>query len=382
MQNERVKILLIEDDPDDVWILRSLLGDRWDGPYELAHVELLSDGVQRCMQGDFDVILLDLALPDSNGLETFFAMHGYAGDVPIVVLTGFDDEMTAIKAVQAGAQDYLVKGQVDDNLLVRSIRYAIERSKRHHAEEALHETSEEFRAAEEIQKRLFPADAPRLKGFDIAGALYPARATAGDYFDYLPMLDDTLGIVLGDVSGHGMGPALLMAEVRACLRTLVQSCSDVGEILTRANRVLAADSGDFHFVTLAMARLDPRSRSLVYASAGQRGYLLHEGEEVTLLDSTSLPLGVRAETVVPTGPPVTLKAGEMVTFFTDGVFEAESPGRVRFGAQRALNIVRSERDKPAQAIVETLYQEIVGFSRRRSGSDDITVVIIKAEETG
>ena len=141
--------------------MRNLLGDRWDGPFELTQVELLSAGLERCGEVPFDVILLDLSLPDSQGLETFFAMHAHAGDVPIVVLSGYNDESIAVKAVQAGAQDYLVKGQVNDNLLVRSIRYAIERTRRHQAEEALRDTSEEFRAAKEIQQRLFPAEPPR-----------------------------------------------------------------------------------------------------------------------------------------------------------------------------------------------------------------------------
>lgn len=377
MESQKCRILLIEDDPDDVWVMRSLLGDRWDGPFELVHVELLSAGMRRCAEDVFDVILLDLTLPDSHGLETFIAMHAHAGGMPIVVLSGYDDEMTAIKAVQAGAEDYLVKGQVNDNLLVRSIRYAIERNRRNQMEAELADTSEEFRAAQEIQQRLFPSEAPALEGFDIAGALYPAKATAGDYFDYIPMLEQCLGVVVGDVSGHGMGPALLMSETRACLRTLTQSFFDVGEILTRANRVLAADTGDFHFITLAMARLDPNTRSLVYASSGQRGYLLHAADEVTILDSTSLPLGVAEDTVVPASEPLTLQPGEIVTFFTDGVIEAESPGRVRFGAERAVKVIRSERDKPARAIVDALYQEITGFTRHRPQRDDITTVIIK-----
>ena len=117
--------------------------------------------------------------------------------------------------------------------------------------------------------------------------------------------------------------------------------SDVSEILTRANRLLAADASDFHYVTLAMARLDPRDRSMVYASAGQRGYLLGAGIEATVLDSTSLPLGVHADTVVPAASPITLKSGDLLTFFTDGLAEAESPGRVRFGVARALQIIRS-----------------------------------------
>jgi len=379
MDSRRIRILLVEDDPDDVWVMRGLLGDRWDGPFELAQVEALSAGIRRCQEEPFDIVLLDLSLPDSQGLETFLAMHAQAEGVPIVVLTGCDDESAAMRAVQAGAEDYLVKGQVDDNVLVRSIRYAIERSRRHHAEEALRATSEEFRLAGEIQRRLFPAEPPAVEGFDIAGALYPAKATAGDYFDFIPMIDDCLGIVVGDVSSHGMGPALLMSETRACLRTLAQTHFDVGDILTRTNRVLAADTGDFHFVTLAMARLDPRERTLVYASAGQRGYLLEASGNLEILDSTSLPLGVSEQTVVPTAPPRSLGQGDVVTFFTDGVIEAESPGKVRFGSERALDVIRAAKDEPARRITQRLYEEICGFARHQPQGDDITVVVVKAE---
>jgi len=377
MNEERVRILLVEDDPDDVYVMQNLLGDRWHGPFELVNVELLSVAIERCQEERFDVVLLDLGLPDSNGLETFFSIYAHAGDVPIVVLSGLSDERAAVKAVQAGAQDYLVKGQLTDRLLIRSLRYAIERGRRHHAEEAMRDTSEEFRAAGEIQQRLYPARAPTLEGFEIAGALYPAKATAGDYFDFIPMLDDCLGIVVGDVSSHGMGPALVMSETRACLRTLAQGHSDVGEILTRTNRVLAADSSELHFVTLAMARLDPRNRTMVYASAGQRGYLLHPGFDAAILDSTSLPLGIREDTVVPSSQVYNLCTGDLLTFFTDGVVEAESPGLVRFGFSRALQTIRSERDKPAREIIDALHDEINGFCRNQPQRDDITIVIVK-----
>jgi sigma-B regulation protein RsbU (phosphoserine phosphatase) len=380
MDRGRVRILLIEDDPDDVWVMRNLLSDRWEGQYELVHVELLSAALELCAEQQFDVILLDLTLPDSHGLETFFSVSSQAGEMPIVVLSGLKDESAAMKAVQAGAQDYLVKGQMDDNLLVRSIRYAIERSRRDLAERAMRDTSEEFRAAGEIQQRLYPVKDPELDGFQIAGALFPAKATAGDYFDYIPMSEGRLGVVLGDVSSHGMGPALLMSETRACLRTLSQTFDEVGEILTRANRVLAADTSDFHFVTLAMMRLDPEDRGMVYASAGQRGYLFHVDGSVTTLDSTALPLGVRADTVVPSGAPRRLQPGELVVFFTDGVVEAESPGRVRFGYPRALDLIRSEQNSAPRAIIDALHGELQSFCRNTPQLDDITIVVVKARE--
>jgi serine phosphatase RsbU (regulator of sigma subunit) len=372
-----VHILLVEDDPDDVWVMRNLLGDRWDGSFKLIQVELLSAGLERVSEFPFDVILLDLSLPDSQGLETFFTMHAHAGDVPIVVLSGYNDESTAIRAVQAGAQDYLVKGQVDDHLLVRSLRYAIERTRRHRAEAALRDASEEFRAAREIQQRLYPAESPKLPGFDIAGALYPAKATAGDYFDYIAMLGDCLGVVVGDVSSHGMGPALLMSETRACLRTLALGMSDVGDILTRTNKILSADTHDFHFVTLALVRLDPARCEMVYGSAGQRSYLLHSDRSVTVLDSTSLPLGVDADTCVPAAPPLLLQPGDVLLLLTDGVFEAESADHQRFGVARTLEVVHDCRDQPASEIIAALRRELDKFCENQPIQDDVTIVIIK-----
>jgi serine phosphatase RsbU (regulator of sigma subunit) len=379
-ESRRVRILLIEDDPDDVWVMRNLLSDRWDGPFELIQSELLSGGIERCAQTRFDVILLDLTLPDSRGLETFITMHANVEDVPIVVLSGYDDEATAVKAVQAGAQDYLVKGQVDDNALVRAIRYAIERSRRHHAEDALRDASEEFRAAKEIQQRLFPAEAPLLPGFDLAGALYPAKAAAGDYFDYVPMPAGCLGLVVGDVSSHGMGPALLMSETRACLRALAQTSCDVGEILSRVNRMLTADMEDFHFVTLFFARLDPHSRELVYGAAGQRSYLLRAAGDVTVLDSTSLPLGVDAEMIVPTAPPLTLQPGDILALFTDGVVETESPDRSRFGVGRALEAIRGHAAEPAAEIIEALHRQLDAFAANQPRRDDCTILLVRVVE--
>jgi serine phosphatase RsbU (regulator of sigma subunit) len=374
---QSIQILLVEDDPDDVWVMRNLLGDRWDGPFKLTHVEMLSAGLDRIGEFPFDIILLDLSLPDSQGLETFYTMHERAAEVPIVVLSGYNDESIAVRAVQAGAQDYLVKGQVDDNLLVRSIRYAIERTRLHKAEAALRDASEEFRAAKEIQQRLFPSAAPQLPGFDIAGAAYPAKATAGDYFDYIPMLGNCLGVVVGDVSSHGMGPALLMSETRACLRTLAYGESEVGEILTRTNQMLSADTHDFHFVTLALARLDPAKCELVYGSAGQRSYLLHGDGRVTLLDSTSLPLGVDEATRVPTLAPIHLASGDLLLLLTDGLFEAESTNRQRFGVDRALEVIQANRERPAKEIIAELRCSLDGFCENQPIQDDVTVVVVK-----
>src|SRR5262249_41296724 len=155
-----------------------------------------------------------------------------------------------------------------------------------------------LRMARQIQQKLFPASAPALAGLDLCGASSCAEATGGDYFDYLLLPDGSVGIVIGDVSGHGFGPALLMASTRAYLPGLAQRHTDVGEILTLANRALADDIGEDWFVTLLLARLDPGARTLLYASAGHpAGYVLDPAGNVrTLLPSNGLPLGIETGT--------------------------------------------------------------------------------------
>lgn len=237
--------------------------------------------------------------------------------------------------------------------------------------------------ARAIQQQLFPAS-PRILGFDLGGASYPAHATGGDYFDFIPLGDGRLGIVIGDVSGHGLGPALLMASTRAYLRALARTHTHVSDILGVANRVLADDLGTSHFVTLTFAVLDPRTRSLEYASAGHpTGYVLDaDGEVKATLPSTACPLGFLAEEQFPTGEGQILEPGDLVLFLTDGIVESRAPDGTVFGNERALDIVRLYRAEPGQSIVENLYHAVRAFCHNRAPLDDITAVVTKVDPPG
>lgn len=141
VNDELINVLLVEDNPGDARLMREFLTEAPSARIELVHVALLSEMLQRLAEAQFDVVLLDLSLPDSQGLDTFVSVHKQTTSVPIIVLTGLDDEAFAVQAVKNGAQDYLVKGRVDGNLLVRSIRYAIERQR---AEETLRRRNHEL----------------------------------------------------------------------------------------------------------------------------------------------------------------------------------------------------------------------------------------------
>ena len=142
-QRSAVRVLLVEDNPADARLVEILLSEAGSSAdFEVAHSERFAEALQRLEEATFEVILLDLSLPDSSGLETVSRMRAAAPRTPMVVLSGQDDEEVAFRAVQQGAQDYLIKGQGDGNLLARTIRYAIERQR---AEEALRESEERFR---------------------------------------------------------------------------------------------------------------------------------------------------------------------------------------------------------------------------------------------
>ncbi|MCX7680740.1 MAG: ATP-binding protein [Anaerolineae bacterium] len=141
-RNNTIRILMIEDDAEYVSLIRALLRVMWDTPSTLEHAGTLAQGLELLHSGRFDVVLLDLTLPDCYGFETFTTLRARAGQIPVIVLTGTSDRVLALRAVREGAQDYLVKGQVEGDLLIRSIRYAIERQR---ADKALRESEERYR---------------------------------------------------------------------------------------------------------------------------------------------------------------------------------------------------------------------------------------------
>jgi two-component system, NarL family, sensor histidine kinase UhpB len=142
MNNKVLKILLVEDNPGDALLLDEMLKEVDNTHFQLSHTTRLDEGLKYLLKDSFDLLLLDLGLPDSQGIDTFTIMNQHAPELPIIILTGLEDEKFAINAVGTGAQDYLVKGQVDSRLLVRSIKYAIERKR---IEEALRKSEEKYR---------------------------------------------------------------------------------------------------------------------------------------------------------------------------------------------------------------------------------------------
>jgi PAS domain S-box-containing protein len=249
---------------------------------------------------------------------------------------------------------------------------------RRQAEMELHAREREFRLARDIQEGLLPKAPPALAGFAIAGASCPAQETGGDYFDFIPMADGHWGIALGDASGHGIGAALLIAETRAYLRALALAHTGPGEILGFINGSLSQDINADHFVTLFLARLDPRTRSLTYSNAGHwPGYVFDaQGVLKVVLRSTGLPLSLDPAGSYPNSPPLTLEPGDLVFLISDGITEAPSGDGSLFGTGRALEVVRSHRHEEPGEIIAALLHQVREWSQGVQ-VDDMTAVVIK-----
>jgi serine phosphatase RsbU (regulator of sigma subunit) len=400
---QRADILLVDDSPANLLALEVVLEDLGQN---LVKVQSGSDALRYLLDHDVAVILMDVQMPGLDGFETaeLVRQRARCPHTPIIFLTAHErTDKQVFKGYAAGAVDFLTKPFAPEVLRskvavfvdlfqkteqVRRQSDLLREIERKEHERQLVEAKErwqqerlrqEIRLARQIQQKLFPVAPLSSTAFDISGASYAAGAAGGDYFDYIPMPDGGIAVVIGDVSGHGFGAALLMAGLRAYLRALLLTRGDVGEIVGLLNRALAEDAPDGHFATLFLARLDPSTRALIYASAGHlSGYILGaSGAVQSTLQSTGMPLGVQPEGSFPAVAVAPLQPGELLLLLTDGIVDAHCPDDKLFGIERALAVVRAHQDRPARAIVEALYGAVHAHCGARSRFDDMSAIIVK-----
>jgi len=233
--------------------------------------------------------------------------------------------------------------------------------------------------ARTVQQKLYPSCAPQLEHFDIAGAAFPADATGGDYFDYIPMKDDYLGIAIGDVSGHGIATALLMVQTRAYLRSLSTTRSDVEGLFRELNRALSTDMANGHYVTLTLVRLDPHTGAVAFSNAGHPpGYILdRSGAVKRVLKATGVPIGLFRDWECDPSIEVMLEPGDLMVLFTDGITEAENQEGDVFGTERILEFVSGHRHETSHDIVHGLFLAVQRFTGSAPQNDDVTAIVCK-----
>lgn len=261
--------------------------------------------------------------------------------------------------------------------LVPLVGLLLEYTRAYQAEVSLRATEEQFRVARGVQRDLLPRSSPEIPGYDIAGVSIPAEMVGGDYFDFIPMKDGCLGIVVADVSGHDLGASIFMGQTRAYLHALAKSKDTVPEVMHDLNQFLMEDARDQRFVTIALARLDPKNGKLSLAAAGQHAYIVSKNKVASPLESSAMPLGIMHDVRQEIETVWQLSPGDIFLSLTDGLSEALAPGGEFFGTQRILEIVSREADKPAEKIIQTLVEEVHRFVGTTHLADDLTIAIVR-----
>ncbi len=238
----------------------------------------------------------------------------------------------------------------------------------------------ELELAREIQQSMVPRQRPQLVGFDFGALMIPTRAVGGDFFDFISLPNDTLGIVIGDVSDKGVPAALFMALTSNLVRAEARRGSSVSETLRRVNRHLMEINDAGMFVTLLFGVLDGGTREFRYARAGHELPLVHDGQGqvVTLPRGAGIPLGAAAEVILDEQTLV-LSPGSTLLFYTDGAVDALDATGAQFGVDRLDEVLQTERNQPAQALCDKLLDLINAFRAETPQYDDITLVAVQVK---
>jgi serine phosphatase RsbU (regulator of sigma subunit)/predicted ester cyclase len=235
---------------------------------------------------------------------------------------------------------------------------------------------QELRLARRIQQALLPKELPLLGGWDIVPYYKPAREVGGDFYDFLPLRDGNIGLVIGDVSGKGIAAALVMANTQSVLRTVVQTNEAPGQVLRQANEVLWTYIPPNMFVTCFYGILDPTSGRLVFANAGHNPPCCLTRDRVTDLRATGMPLGLMSGMVYEE-KEIVLLPDDGVLFYSDGLVEAHNPQREMLGSSRLRNLM-TDKVPGASDLTAKVIEELGRFTGEGwEQEDDLTLVALQ-----
>lgn len=237
----------------------------------------------------------------------------------------------------------------------------------------------DLEVARSIQQSLLPHSMPQVAGWDIAAWNQPADQTGGDYYDWQPLPNGKFVVALADVTGHGIGPALLASVCRAYARANFRNQASFVKAMEEINAAVAADVKEGRFITFVAAIVGPQDSKVELLSAGHAPLFLYllKHDRLSLMEAHALPLGISDAFL--SDPPnfFELEQGDLLLLATDGFFEWEGRSGERFGTERLEASLRAARGKPASEIISSLYQDVLGFAGGTRQMDDLTAIVLK-----
>src|SRR5580693_4254430 len=339
---DQVPVLLVEDDDGDALLVQELLREV-DAPVVLLRARSL--GQATAMVSQAACVLLDLGLPDSRGLQGLQQLLRLEPEAAIVVLTGEANEHLGEQAVRAGAQDYLVKGEVAGHMLHRVIRYAVERRRAEEAQRELRVAQVQAQENARLERGLLPSPLLADSRLTVSARCLAGgqqHLLGGDFYDVVEAADGWVHALIGDVCGRGPAEAALGVCLRVAWRTLVLAGRPADEILATLNQLLEHErQDDTMFATLCMVSVTPDRRTGWVRMAGHLPPLLVTGGGVLELQTpTSPPLGLGQMHDWP-GTPVRLDGSWSILLYTDGLIEGRiGKGSERLGSEGLMELIK------------------------------------------
>jgi sigma-B regulation protein RsbU (phosphoserine phosphatase) len=237
---------------------------------------------------------------------------------------------------------------------------------------------EDVELAGQVQRMFLPVNRPAIFGLDIAGMMQPARVVGGDYYNYIPIDEHTIQMVIADVAGKGVPAALLMSAAAAAVQLESNQVRDMLEIVGRLNNGIHSVSDGIRYVTLLLAEVDAQRRTLRYVNCGHNPALLFQEQtgEAVPMNSSCPPLGMFSKAACEISQ-ANLGVGDVIVFYTDGLTEAEDRTGEEFGVERLSAVVRRNSFLHADQILDAIFRAAADFHQGLGFNDDVTIVVVK-----
>jgi serine phosphatase RsbU (regulator of sigma subunit) len=379
-EQEKKVVLVVDDAPANIRVVNEILR----GSYRVRVATSGAKALELAVESPGpDLILLDVVMPGMDGYEVCGRLKADPAtkDIPVIFLTGQTETEDETRGFEAGAVDYIhkpfspavVAARVQTHLALREARQQLARQ--------LLDIRSELETAREIQLSILPGELPQISGLDIAARYTPMSGVAGDFYDFLAVDDKRLGILVADVSGHGMPAALIASMLKIAFAAQADHACDPVRVLAGLNEVLC---GKFqgHYVTAAYAFIDTELRTLRYAGAGHPPLLLrdHASGAARALLENGLFLGFFPDATY-SALEVPFQEGDWVALFTDGVSESMSASQEQFGENRVASFLAKRCSGTAASFADSLLHELSLWSGSDADrQDDVTLLAVHYRE--
>ena len=370
-------VLVVDDSKTQSSFIKKILDD----DYETVVASSGLEGIEMYKEMHPDLILLDIEMPHMNGYEVCRRLKAMTEDtfVPVIFLTSKSDLDSLTMGLHIGGEDYLKK-PFDPKELKARVQAALRTKKQYNKLETAHATVEKERdVIAHIQKGLLCDEPPDIEGLNFFSDYQPSSKAGGDYYDFIPIDEDHLGVLISDVSGHGTPAAVIMAMMRVLLSSFASQTHSPKDTLQKLNKILRQNLETGFFITTFYGVIHLPTKVMKYASAGHPPpiFINYETQTVTeLWTNKGIPLMILPNNDMEEGE-LALEPNCKMALYTDGLTEAKNEVGEMFGSKRlAHTLLALGKNKDAGQLGTRIREEIQEFTGKETFSDDYTLVIL------